>query len=110
MDIADIFDILITDYSSIYIDYLLLDRPLIFLPYDKEQYLKGRGMNFEYDKVTPGAKPDSQQKFIDAIAELCHGRDRYQQERQKCNLFFNEIQQPCMKNICDEVKKHVGMD
>lgn len=40
MDIADIFDILITDYSSIYIDYLLLDRPLIFLPYDKEQYLK----------------------------------------------------------------------
>ena len=110
MDIADMFDILITDYSSIYIDYLLLDRPLIFLPYDKEQYLKGRGMNFEYDKVTPGAKPDSQQKFIDAIAEICHGRDRYQQERQKCNLFFNEIQQPCMKNICDEVKKHVGMD
>lgn len=43
MDIADIFDILITDYSSIYIDYLLLDRPLIFLPYDKERYLKGPG-------------------------------------------------------------------
>lgn len=94
MDIADIFDILITDYSSIYIDYLLLDRPLIFLPYDKEQYLKGRGMNFEYDKVTPGAKPDSQQKFIDAIAEICHGRDRYQQERQKAICFSMRSNSP----------------
>ena len=31
-------------------------------------------MNFEYDKVTPGAKPDSQEKFLEAIAEICHGK------------------------------------
>ena len=56
------------------------------------------------------SKPDSQEKFLEAIAEICHGKDRYQKERQECNLFFNEIQKPCMKKICDEVKKHVGMD
>lgn len=39
------FDLLITDYSSIYIDYLLTDKPLMFLPYDRERYLDGRGMN-----------------------------------------------------------------
>lgn len=110
MEIANIFDILITDYSSIYIDYLLLDRPVIFLPYDKERYLKGRGMNFDYDQVTPGAKPDSLRAFMDVITEICAGNDSYAKERQQCNRFFNEIQEPCMKNICDEVKKYAGMD
>ena len=43
--ILNIFDCLITDYSSIYIDYLLTDKPMIFLPYDRQQYLDGRGMN-----------------------------------------------------------------
>ena len=50
--ILNIFDCLITDYSSIYIDYLLTDKPMIFLPYDRQQYLDGRGMNFDYDDVT----------------------------------------------------------
>lgn len=110
MEIINIFDVLITDYSSIYIDYLILNKPVIFLPYDKEKYLEGRGMNFEYDQVTPGAKPDTLKKFMNAIHEICAGKDRYEKERKKCNQFFNEIQEPCMKQICDEVRKHVGME
>lgn len=34
MEILSGFDGVITDYSSIYIDYLLLERPVVFLPYD----------------------------------------------------------------------------
>lgn len=48
-------DILITDYSSCYIDYLLLERPIIFYAYDYEQYVqKDREMYFAFDDVTPG--------------------------------------------------------
>ncbi|MDT2842087.1 CDP-glycerol glycerophosphotransferase family protein [Vagococcus lutrae] len=44
--------ILITDYSSIFIDYLLLDRPIIFFSYDIEDYLREeRLMYFNYENV-----------------------------------------------------------
>ena len=61
--VLGIFDLLVTDYSSIYIDYLLTEKPIVFLPYDKEQYLEGRGMNFGYDEVTPGPKPETMRSF-----------------------------------------------
>jgi CDP-glycerol glycerophosphotransferase (TagB/SpsB family) len=50
-------DILITDYSSIYFDYLLWKRPIIFFPYDLEYYqTEDRGLIFDYEEYTPGPK------------------------------------------------------
>ena len=89
------FDLLITDYSSIYIDYLLTDKPLMFLPYDRERYLDGRGMNFEYDEVTPGPKPETMKDFIREIRSLISGEDSWKSERDRVNLKFNEVREPC---------------
>ncbi len=50
------FDALITDYSSIYFDYLLLDRPLIFYAHDLEEYQELRTFYYDYESVTPGPK------------------------------------------------------
>ena len=50
-------DLLITDYSSIFFDFLLTDKPVLFYPYDKDDYLtKDRSMYDKYDSVTPGNK------------------------------------------------------
>lgn len=97
-----LFDLLITDYSSIYIDYLLLDRPMLFLPYDKEEYLVRRGMNFEYDSVTPGARPTSMEDFMKAIMEAFIS-DSYKDERTCVNRVLNEVMEPCSEKICDKV-------
>jgi CDP-glycerol glycerophosphotransferase (TagB/SpsB family) len=50
-------DALISDYSSIFFDYLLLDRPLVFYPYDLDDYRRfSRALYDDYDSVTPGPK------------------------------------------------------
>ena len=102
--ILNIFDCLITDYSSIYIDYLLTDKPMIFLPYDRQQYLDGRGMNFDYDDVTPGPKPETFNDFLDALSPK---EDFWKSERTLVNRLFNEIQHPCAADICNKVLKMI---
>jgi CDP-glycerol glycerophosphotransferase (TagB/SpsB family) len=50
-------DLLVTDYSSIFFDFLLTNKPVLFFPYDKVTYLtKDRSMYDDYDLVTPGYK------------------------------------------------------
>ena len=102
--ILNIFDCLITDYSCIYIDYLLTDKPMIFLPYDRQQYLDGRGMNFDYDDVTPGPKPETFNDFLDALSPK---EDFWKSERTRVNRLFNEIQHPCAADICNKVLKMI---
>lgn len=97
--------LLITDYSSIYIDYLLLQRPMVFLPYDKEEYQQERGFNFSYDKVTPGPKPESFQEFLKEISRCLEDEKYYQEERQELNHYFNQIQEPCCQLICDRIRE-----
>lgn len=109
-EILNVFDLLITDYSSIYIDYLLTGRPVIFLPYDWEEYLKDRGMNFDYDKVTPGPKPKTFNEFLNSVHDLLYNHDSYVQQRTEINNFFNEIQSPCCEQICRNVKDRLNSE
>lgn len=105
--VLGIFDLLVTDYSSIYIDYLLTEKPIVFLPYDKEQYLEGRGMNFGYDEVTPGPKPETMKEFLKELEALTEEKDGgiWEKERKRVNGLFNEVRHPCCKEICSRVLK-----
>ena len=72
-------DLLITDYSSIFFDFLLLDRPIVFFPYDLEQYLsQDRAMYFDYDTMTPGPKCRTYDELELQIEKFF--KDRYQDE------------------------------
>ena len=43
-------DVLITDYSSIYFDFLCLGKPIILFPFDYKEYTSGsRGFYFDYN-------------------------------------------------------------
>ncbi|WP_170107508.1 CDP-glycerol glycerophosphotransferase family protein [Photobacterium indicum] len=60
----DQFDILLTDYSSIYCDFAMLDKPVGFIPYDREAYQKAVGFSFDYEEVTWGDTIDSVEKLF----------------------------------------------
>ena len=75
-------DILITDYSYIYFDYLLLDRPIIFVPVDLSEYKENRGFLLEpYDDWTPVPKCLSQVELENEIISCLSDATYYQDKR-----------------------------
>jgi CDP-glycerol glycerophosphotransferase (TagB/SpsB family) len=103
-DLLPYVDILVTDYSSLWIDYLLLDRPIVFLPYDLEEYSRYKGFFIDFDENTPGAKSTSQEEFITHLKRYfekpqTHAkwrkkiRDMYHtyQDNGSCERVYNEI-------------------
>lgn len=76
-------DMLVTDYSSIYFDYLFKNRPIIFFDYDREIYEKeSRELYFNYDLVTPGIKAESMDSLMNALLS----EDIYEKERTRIRL------------------------
>ncbi len=51
-ELLSIVDVLITDYSSIAIDFLAMNRPIIYFTYDIDEYRAERGFYFEIDEIS----------------------------------------------------------
>ncbi len=83
-------DILITDYSSVYFDYLLLNRPIIFTPFDIEDYTMEEGFYYDYNEVTPGPKAKDWPEVFRLIEGVIQS-DRWKQEREAICNRFNEF-------------------
>lgn len=84
-------DALITDYSSVYIDYVMLDRPLLFFVSDFEQYTKNRQFVFEpFDFWTPGPKSHSLTELAEHVTQLLSGEDTHSKHRQLVQPLLHE--------------------
>lgn len=95
---------LITDYSSIYFDYLYLNRPIIFFPFDKEKYLENREMYFKYDDVTPGILALNSDELFLAIQNVIEGKDLCVQERDDCFESFG-LEHLGNEHIIQQIKR-----
>jgi len=91
-DILNEVDILITDYSSVYFDFLLLNKPIIFNNYDMENYINTRGLIFEpYRFWMPGNIVCNSNDLLNEIECLLKGKDLYKEQREQvCKLIFND--------------------
>ena len=106
-------DILVTDYSSCYYDYLLLDRPILFYNYDYDNYIiNDREMYYNYDEITPGIKAHTFNEFIDALKKtILDGDDPFVEERKKIkDLFYDRSgQKKVSPQIIEDILKQEGM-
>lgn len=103
------FDALITDYSSIFLDYLLLDKPIIFYPFDLKEYLEQcREFYTPYERMSPGIKVYNEEEMIEAIEKIIERKDDYKDERKRVrDLFFKHTDGENCKRIAEFVK---GLD
>lgn len=73
-DIRDLYiisDLLITDYSSVFFDYAILNRPVIFFMYDLGIYRDQlRGFYIDIEKDAPGPIVQTEQELFRAINRL----------------------------------------
>lgn len=70
-DITDLYvtvDLMITDYSSSIVEYVLLDKPLILFAYDLERY--DRGFYYDYEENMPGEIAHNQQELYDLLEKI----------------------------------------
>lgn len=94
VDVYDILvntDLLITDYSSVYFDYMLTGKAILFFPYDYNEYIaKDRGFNLPYNQFTPGDKVFSIEKLVSKIIEIRNDYMTYQKKHLKKYSYVNE--------------------
>ncbi len=100
-------DLLITDYSSVFFDFLLLNRPIIFYCYDYEEYIKkDRQLLFDYNKVTPGDKVKTFEELLTAISKNLENPGMYWKERKEIlDWAFNYQDGNASERLIDELKK-----
>ncbi|MFR2033028.1 MAG: CDP-glycerol glycerophosphotransferase family protein [Agathobacter sp.] len=81
-------DCLLTDYSSVFYEYLMLDRPIGFLLGDMDKYNRGFNMENPLDYM-PGTKIYDIDQLFDFIVNMDNEKIKYEKERKKmCDLTF----------------------
>ena len=63
-------DILVSDYSSIMIDYSILERPIFAYGYDLEEYEEKRGLYFDLNKTLPNGIQKTEDEIINKIRTI----------------------------------------
>lgn len=78
-DLISASDILITDYSSICMDFAIVGKPSVFYAFDLEKYCKDRNFYFDYKKYVPGAVAETFEDLLSAMESVETDRDALNQ-------------------------------
>ena len=84
---------LITDYSSVFYDYLLLDKPIGFTEDDEGEYRTNRGFAVDDpDAMKPGMRIPDQEAFYRFLENVAFGIDDFKEKRRQINDLANQWQ------------------
>ncbi|WP_160722735.1 CDP-glycerol glycerophosphotransferase family protein [Bacillus sp. USDA818B3_A] len=82
-------DVLVTDYSSCYFDFLLLDRPIIHYAFDYQSYGSvDRGFYYDLEKVCGGSLVMTEEDLVASLEENLTSPDLHKADRTKVIEFL----------------------
>ncbi|MFX1393998.1 MAG: CDP-glycerol glycerophosphotransferase family protein [Promethearchaeota archaeon] len=90
MDLLLIADVLITDYSGVFFDYLLTLKPILFYPYDLEKYTDARDFFYDYQSLVPGPIVRTEEQLISKLGAIQEWAQQYLEARIKARDKFNK--------------------
>ena len=64
-DLYFVSDVLVTDYSSTVVEYVLLDKPVLLYAYDLKEY--DRGFYRDFESTVPGAVAHTKEEFYEFL-------------------------------------------
>lgn len=105
MELLPYVDVLVTDYSSIYVDFLPFDRPIVFVPDRHDEFSDVRGIAFDYERYFPGKSVRSMSVFLDHVTDIAReDEDGYGEQRE----FVRTVLLPAwdentVKTMCDQL-------
>ena len=83
-------DILITDYSSVTVEYALLNRPILLYAFDQDWYIrKDRGLYFDFDQTAPAPIAHTMDELMGAIRQQTWDLDKVRDFAHLHNDFFD---------------------
>ena len=102
-------DLLITDYSSVYFDFLLLDKPIVFVPVDIDIYRMKRGFLLEpYDFWTPGPKAYDQESLEEEMLKSLQDKSYYSKQRETINALVNNFRDDrSTERVWNEIRRRL---
>lgn len=99
-------DLLITDYSSVFFEYLLMDRPIVFFAPDYEQYHNQRGWYLEYSEL-PGQIVRDTSLLSDTVKSILNAPGLQALEAQKRDAFRRKYMECCDGNATGRIIKYM---
>lgn len=101
-------DVLITDYSSISNDFMLLDRPMIFTLNDYDEYRCSRGFAVDDPaQYYPGHHVFNKNDLFKAIEAVCNGEDPYKTTRRELLPVMHKFQDG---NSSKRIIEYIGLN
>jgi CDP-glycerol glycerophosphotransferase len=100
----------ITDYSAIYTDVMLLNMPMVFIPYDIEWYEKKRGLVYDYNEVTAGDKVLNQSDLIQSLKRIFDNENNHYKKLTKIKKKFHQFEDGLSsKRIVEILKSRLNL-
>ena len=89
-ELALISDLLVTDYSSIFFDYLLTMKPIIFFAHDLKKYEEEKGFYYNYEDIVPGPIVSNAVELLKLLKESDRINEEYLEIRKNSRDRFNK--------------------